>query len=733
MSDQLAFDDLRPLTWLDAFPWLRGASAGHTDTPWWDAAIFDASPDEHRRRLAEISELAMNRLTRWTVGQIFPGLPPQLPIAALGLPPRPRNALMQGANYTMTGELISLTIEDVLNLRNVGMGGIDTILRALADVSASLPTPYIGPLPSSSPRAAPAEQLPGWLLALADDLSRIAAWQTAIGLPAEPLLQASSPTGTPDEIVKARQRLTEFSAHEILDENALGRDAASLLDGAFRALDPRAVQVLEQRLFADEPATLDQLGQQFGVSRERVRQIEGKARAAMLDALAMDALDMVATAARAVIGRVRPLSDLLVLLPALARTVESVGQPVWRVIDRLDDAYEIEDGWCAVPTVSAAQDWTRTHLREHTNEHGVVHVDDLDVVETSTPELRGDLTKKWLSTCGYVVDGDYALTQTQSIRDYAAGILSITGSPMSAQELAERFVFERNVGSLKNAMAVDDRFERIDRDRWALCEWGMDAYTGVRGVIYEELAKAGGTIKLDALIERITGKYSVAASSVVAYASTAPFEVRDGMVRAASASREVRKTPERTSRMFRRDHAWAYRVCITHDHLRGSGSVAPMAIASILDLRYGDKRQLESALGPQAINWTGTQPAFGTIRRFLLECDVSVGADVFLVFRDDNTFGLELAADLSGQPLPDALTLIGAPSDLDAERARQALAAAIKLPVDCPVVSIIGGYRERGDSDIADLLVRVRHCLETGGPMERSLQTTNVDEILDLL
>ena len=118
-----------------------------------------------------------------------------------------------------------------------------------------------------------------------------------------------------------------------------------------------------------------------------------------------------------------------------------------------------------VPTLSAAQDWTRTHLREHANEHGVVQIDDLILVETSTPELRGDLTRKWLSTCGYVVDGSYVLTRTQSVGDYAAGILSIIGSPMSANDLVERFVFERSVGSLKNAMSIDDRFERSFRSK----------------------------------------------------------------------------------------------------------------------------------------------------------------------------------------------------------------------------------------------------------------------------
>ncbi|MBB5957419.1 hypothetical protein FHS29_004014 [Saccharothrix tamanrassetensis] len=736
MIDQLVLDDLRPLTWLDAFPWLRGASAGHADTPWWDAAISDAPPDERRQRLAEVSELAMNRLTRWTIGQIFPGLPPQLHIAALELPPRPRNALTSGAGYTTLGELVGLTIGDVLDLRNVGMGGIDAILRALADVSTSQPTPDIGHLspPTSSGReAVPTERPPGWLATLFGDLSRIAEWQAAIGLPAEPLLRASSPTGTPDEVLKARQRLAALSASDILGQDALGRDAASLLDTAFRALDPRAMTILKQRLFADEPVTLDQLGRQLGLTRERVRQIEGKARAAMLDALAVGALDMVANAARTMIGYVRPLSDLVLHLPALAGTVESVGRPVWRVIDRLDDAYEIEDGWCVVPTLSAAQDWTRTHLREHANEHGVVHVDDLDLVETSTPESRGDLAKKWLITCGYVIDGDYVLTRTRSVGDYAAAILSITGSPMSAQELVERFVYERNVGSLKNAVALDDRFERVDRDRWALREWGMEAYRGVRSVIREELTKAGGRIDVDTLIERITGKYNVAASSVVAYACTAPFETRQGVVRVAGTSREARKAPERTSRMFRQNHGWVYRVRITHDHLRGSGSVASMAVASILGLKYGERRQLESALGPQVISWTGTQPAFGTIRRFLLERDVPADRDVFLVIKDDNTFEVELVAEPSGEALHDALALIGAPTDLDAVSARQALAAAIKLPGDIPVVSIIGAYRERGDNDVAELLAGVREYLETGRAVGPPCRTTDVDDILGLL
>lgn len=735
MFDQLAFDDLRPRTWLDAFPWLRRVSSGHVETPWWDAAIDAAAPDERRRRLGQVSELAVARLSRWTIGQIFPGLPPGLDVRDLDLVTRAENVLVRGG-YTTTGTLVSLTIENLFDFRGVGGTVIDCILQTLADVSTSLPTPVVAPsgeFESHSGVLFDEHRTAGWHFSFTDDVSRIAAWQTAIGLPSEPILGSPLSAAAPDEVLKARQRLEELSASDVLGAGEHDLDAAGLLDRAFRALDPRALQVLRERLFADEPAKLEQLGRQLDISRERVRQIEGKARAAMLDAFANDLLDMVATTARTLIGTIRPLSELLALMPALARTVESVEQPAWRVIDRLDDAYEIEDGWCVAPTLTAAKEWTRTHLREHANHYGVVRVDDLDLVETITPDVREDLTKKWLSTCGYVIDGDYVLTRTGATHDYAAAVLSIDGSPMSSQEIIDRFTFERSAGSLRNAMSVDDRFVRVDRDRWALNEWGMDAYSGVRSVIREELAKAGGKIKLSVLVEHITGKYSVSASSVVAYSSAPPFVTRDGVVRLAGSSRGIRKAPERTSRLFRWDHAWAYRVRVTHDHLRGSGWQAPMAIATILNLEFGEKRALKSDLGPQSINWTGAQPAFGSIRRFLVEDDVSAGQDVFLVIGDDNRFGVVVASEVIGEPLPDALSLVGAPQDLDVASAREAVAAAIKMPVDSPVVSIIGGYRERGDSDVADLLTSVRRYLETGEPNERVPQTTDIDDILSLL
>ncbi|WP_022722782.1 RNA polymerase sigma factor RpoH [Rhodopseudomonas sp. B29] len=62
-----------------------------------------------------------------------------------------------------------------------------------------------------------------------------------------------------------------MAEHEELDQ----RRAA--LNGAIGVLNPRERRIFEARRLADEPMTLEDLAAEFGVSRERVRQIEVRA------------------------------------------------------------------------------------------------------------------------------------------------------------------------------------------------------------------------------------------------------------------------------------------------------------------------------------------------------------------------------------------------------------------------------------------------------------------------
>jgi RNA polymerase sigma-32 factor len=64
---------------------------------------------------------------------------------------------------------------------------------------------------------------------------------------------------------------TQLAESEELDERR------TLLTAAMEELQPREREILEARRLRDEPVTLEELAKRFGISRERVRQIEVKA------------------------------------------------------------------------------------------------------------------------------------------------------------------------------------------------------------------------------------------------------------------------------------------------------------------------------------------------------------------------------------------------------------------------------------------------------------------------
>lgn len=735
MAEFTSSEDIRPLSWVDAFPWLGGV-AGVGAVDWRTEAIANTAPATRAERLATISELAMERLTRWTISEIFPGLPADIDASLLNLPARARNVLERHGCFE-SGHLQDTSLEEILDWNRVGVGTVDTILRTLADISTSGATPAIRsalcPRQHQAVSSAQSPQHWRWADSVIEDFTAIAAWYCAVGTLDQPLMGGHAPAAVPPEIIKARERIQAARAEQILGEDGYRRDVANLFDDALSVLDPRALDVLGARLFADDPQTLDQLGRKYDLTRERMRQIEGKARGTVMSLIAEQGpLAAVAAFARDLIGTILPLEDLLVAMPALGRQVQGVGQPAWRVFDRLDDAYEIEDGWCVVPTMKAALELTRTQLAERANQYGVARLDELELVGPREAEQRPELTAAWLVHCGYVISGEYVLTRTSSVGDYAAAVLFLEGSPLSAQEIVDRFVFDRSARSLGNALSEDARIDRVDRDQWALKEWGIEAYSGIRSMIRKLVARGGGHARLEDIVEYITGRYSVSANSVVAYACSAPFATKEGIV-ALGSERGARKPPRRTRRLFRRSGGWVFRVRITTEHLRGSGFVAPVAVAAILGLSEGQTLQLDSVLGPQKVFWTGIQPSFGTIRRFLMHEDVAAGAEVFLVMGDDGSFGFEQARELVGEPLTDALSLIGAPETTDQAAARAALAAAIELPADAPITSIIGDYGSRGDGDVAELLLLVRQELEADRSPVSLVGEGDVDKILDLL
>ena len=64
------------------------------------------------------------------------------------------------------------------------------------------------------------------------------------------------------------------------------RGVREALDAALVVLNPRERRIVEARMIAEDPRTLEQLGAEMGVSKERVRQIEERARMKLRERLA---------------------------------------------------------------------------------------------------------------------------------------------------------------------------------------------------------------------------------------------------------------------------------------------------------------------------------------------------------------------------------------------------------------------------------------------------------------
>jgi RNA polymerase sigma-32 factor len=83
---------------------------------------------------------------------------------------------------------------------------------------------------------------------------------------------------------------TESQEQMLAESQEFGK-RQKLLDRAMKLLNPRERRILSERRLKDEPTTLEDLSKEFGISRERVRQIEVRAFDKVQRAIRNAALD----------------------------------------------------------------------------------------------------------------------------------------------------------------------------------------------------------------------------------------------------------------------------------------------------------------------------------------------------------------------------------------------------------------------------------------------------------
>ena len=110
-----------------------------------------------------------------------------------------------------------------------------------------------------------------------------------LGVPEDDVVQMNRRLAAPDHSLNAPLRIdgdgewqdwlvdeSESQEDILAEEEELGKRRA-LLVSAMKNLNERERHILEERRLKEEPTTLEELSQEYGISRERVRQIEVRA------------------------------------------------------------------------------------------------------------------------------------------------------------------------------------------------------------------------------------------------------------------------------------------------------------------------------------------------------------------------------------------------------------------------------------------------------------------------
>ncbi|HEX4814780.1 MAG TPA: sigma factor-like helix-turn-helix DNA-binding protein [Nonomuraea sp.] len=493
---------------------------------------------------------------------------------------------------------------------------------------------------------------------------------------------------------------------------APSRPLPAVIDELFASLDERQRAIARDRLYAAQRATLDELAQRFSVTRERIRQIERDLREHVETWLAAPgAAGLVTHVAwlRTRLGSAVPADDLPAAVPWHRTELRVLGIPAWRFVRTLLTGYEQSDGWLVAGGADELREKTRQLFTDGPRPLGEA------VSMVAQLGVREDVAERWIRDVPQLrVLGTHVVPWPRSINEKAEAVLAVAGTPLSPEEIQERIGEDYSLVGIRNQLTADERFLRVDRNKYGLARWGGDEYLGIREMIAREIERAGGEASVSTIVTNLTSRYDVSESSVRAYSGGPGFErTQRGWIRVAGTSpREAepyqpRKDVSETRRSFRsRDGRWWHRVDVNAEHLRGSGSPLPTGFAAYLGMAPGGQLTASAPSGDVVISWHN-QPTMGSIRNILAEYKAAEGDHVFLTVSDGGELLTRYlpAAPVGMPPVNRALYLLGYTAPVSSEmEGLRLIGARIGLPETAAREEVLARLRERGDRDILGFL-----------------------------
>ncbi|MBK5215309.1 MAG: hypothetical protein JJE53_00665 [Candidatus Pacebacteria bacterium] len=292
-------------------------------------------------------------------------------------------------------------------------------------------------------------------------------------------------------------------------------------------LTPRANEVIVSRfgLTSDtQRKTLEAIGQKYGITRERVRQIENTALALIRKSESFKNEKDVFTELKKLIhtlGAVVSENDLLNHL-----SKDKLTQNHIHLYLTLGDEFtkhkedeHFKTRWSVDADVSEQIHKSLKNLFENLSENELISEGEL--VAKFLDEVKGlaeqykneEIAKRWLSISKKISKnplGEWGKStsssiKTRGVKDYAFLMMRKHGSPMHFREVAKAVAstFDKkcHVATCHNELIKDSRFVLVGRGIYALSEWGYK--TGVVKDVIKELLKKNGPMTKEDIVDQV--------------------------------------------------------------------------------------------------------------------------------------------------------------------------------------------------------------------------------------
>ena len=478
-----------------------------------------------------------------------------------------------------------------------------------------------------------------------------------------------------------------------------------VLDKWMEQIDPRSRAIYMARLSSHPQniVTLEELGAEFGVSRERIRQIEAKVRRRLDRFLMTDEALPVrwrASTLRRTLSVAAPFHTVEHLLTSPPGCTDHRG-----VLLKMAGPYDRDHDWLTLR--SAQSDDPTPAILTQVDDVGRIDRE-FATLELTEWGLDVSLHERWLTRDSSVrlFNGQLILWGA-SIPDRLAFALADMGRPATVDEMVAHIGEDRSRNYINNALADDPRLVRVSRTHWALPSWGLTEYSGIAESVRKLIEESGGSIDVDMVVHRMRKMFGVAENSTLAYCG-APVFVVDGKSLRLRTQHDgpYRYDPDlirRTPGVFNLGPMRLGRLLeIDRNLLRGSGTALTHAAGSILGvevgahLSFGDRHGDKVAIAFPETSFMG--PYIGSVRRIVERLSAEEGDYLTLVLDRSEMTVSACLTDIKGQSpgwdVIGRLTGIATPVDLDG------LAKALS----CNAGEVRSVLRARGDADVLDFL-----------------------------